>query len=258
MKTTIKNRRDQKMVVYVHEPEDESKGLAFVHHGFSGFADQPHVVVMTQAFIDHGYVTVVFDGTNSFGDSDGELIDCTMDTHYHDLEDVIAWVATQDWYQEPFMLAGHSLGGFSNLIYATNYPEKVSAMAPTSAVISYDLFDQAHRERDPKGWREFQETKVKIKTSKSKPEMVGRVPFDLYESFKNYDVMGQVDKITFPTLLVVGQHDDLNPAEHQQFLFEHLNCEKEIHVIKNCGHTFRAPEHLAELRQIFDQWIEKL
>lgn len=71
-----------------------------------------------------------------------------MGTHYHDLKDVIEWAQTQDWYQEPFCLAGHSLGGLSNLIYATNYPNKIKAFAPNSACISYEHSKDVHIKND--------------------------------------------------------------------------------------------------------------
>ncbi len=57
MKTTIKNRRDQNMIIYVDRPEGEITGLVFVHHGFSGFADQPHIRLMSDCFLDKGYIT---------------------------------------------------------------------------------------------------------------------------------------------------------------------------------------------------------
>ncbi len=181
-----------------------------------------------------------------------------MDTHYHDLEDVIAWASHQEWYQEPFCLAGHSLGGFSNLIYATNYPDKVKAFAPTAACISYAHSEECHIKNDPDQWVRMKDGELKEKTSKSKPGAVGLVSFKLYESFKNYDVLSKLDKIIFPTLLIVGENDDSCPPEHQKIIFDEVNGDKELHVIEDCGHTFRKPEHLRQVKEIFDRWIDKL
>jgi len=33
---------------------------------------------------------------------------------------------------------------------------------------------------------------------------------------------------------------------------------KELHVIKDALHTFRDHAHLAEIKEIFKQWIQKL
>jgi len=34
--------------------------------------------------------------------------------------------------------------------------------------------------------------------------------------------------------------------------------EKEFHIIKGAPHTFREPEHLNELKEVFNNWLKKL
>lgn len=251
MKTIIKNRRDQNMIVYIDIPEGDIKGLAFVQHGFSSSALKPAAQTVKNSFFQKGHVVVNIDSTNSCNESDGKLIDCTMDTHYHDLEDVIEWASTQEWYQEPFIISGNSLGGMSSLIYATNYPKKVKAIAPIASVISYDLSVKAQLKNSPEEFVVFKKTGFK----KQKDQLAS---WAVYETRKNYDILGQIEKITFPTLLVVGENDPTTPLEHQEILFKLLNCEKELHVVKGSGHSFREPDHLERLAQVFNQWIDKL
>jgi len=116
-KIFIQNRKNQKLAVLVDQPENP-KGLAFVMHGLGGFKEQPHIKIFAQSFQGAGYIVVRFDATNTFGESDGNYEDATTTNYYEDLEDVIGWAKTQAFYQEPFFLAGHSLGGICVALYA--------------------------------------------------------------------------------------------------------------------------------------------
>jgi len=60
-----------------------------------------------------------------------------------------------------------------------------------------------------------------------------------------------------PVLMIVGDQDDSTLPEHQKIFYERLPGKKEFHIIKGATHTFKDPEHLKELEEIFDQWIKK-
>ncbi|MCA1807000.1 MAG: alpha/beta hydrolase, partial [Actinobacteria bacterium] len=139
MKLFIKNRDGNEVSVVVENPDNPGK-LAFVMHGLSGNKEQPHVRAMVEAFLENGYTVVTWDAVHTFGESKGGLYeDATITNYYADLEDVIAWAEKQDWYVEPFVLCGHSLGGISTALFAQKYPEKVKALAPISTVVSGKL-----------------------------------------------------------------------------------------------------------------------
>lgn len=137
-KLFIQNRKNQKIAV-VLDITPNQKGLAFVMHGLGGSMKQPHIQMYSQAFKDNDFTTVIFDTTNTYGESDGDYADATTTNYYEDLEDVINWAKVQSWYQEPFWLAGHSLGGIATAFYAEKYPHKIKGLAPTSTVVSGKL-----------------------------------------------------------------------------------------------------------------------
>jgi pimeloyl-ACP methyl ester carboxylesterase len=252
-KYTIQNRKGQAIAIILDE-SDTPKGLAFVMHGLGGRKEEPHIQTFAAAFQDNGFTVVRFDTTNSVGESGGNLVDATLTSSYEDLEDVIGWAATQSWYQEPFILAGHSLGGISSALFAQKYPEKVKALAPISAVVSGALtevspeFQAIAADWQKNGIREWQ--------SNSQPGVVKRLKWSHVEDRRKYDLLPQAAKLTMPVLMIVGELDDVTPPEHQQMLYDRLPGEKELHIIKGSYHTFRDQQHLDEIRTIFINWIK--
>ncbi len=253
-KIFIKNRKGEKIVVVVEEAP-EQKGLAFVMHGLGGFKEQPHIQTFAQAFKDKNYTVVLFDATNSIGESDGKYEDATVTNYYADLEDVISWAKTQSWFKEPFCLTGHSLGGFCVAYYAANHPSEVRAVAPISALISGELSIIAHGPEEIDNWRK---TGWKIAPSLSRPGLVKKLKWSHMEDRLKYDLLKEADKLTMPVLLIVGENDESIPPEHQRLLYEKLPGKKELHIIKGAEHTFRDENSLREIREIMGRWVEKI
>lgn len=253
-KLYIQNRKDQKIAVLLEIAENQ-KGLAFIMHGLGGNKDAIHLQTISDAFSDFNYTVVRFDTTNTFGESYGSYEDATVTNYYEDLEDVIQWAKSQNWYQEPFCLAGHSLGGICTALYAQKFPDKIKGIAPISTVVSGKLSSQSpKREARIKEWRETgwrEEMSADGKRAK-------RLPWSHMEDRMKYDLLKNVDKLTMPVLLIVGDQDTSTPPEHQQMLFDKLTGEKEIHILEDAPHTFKDTKDLEDIKNIFDKWISKL
>jgi pimeloyl-ACP methyl ester carboxylesterase len=71
-------------------------------------------------------------------------------------------------------------------------------------------------------------------------------------------LLDNASKLIMPVLLIVGELDESTPPKHQQILFDVLPGKKELHIIKNCPHTFRDQEHLDEVYNILRSWIKKI
>lgn len=254
-KIAIKNRKGQKIVVLLEEATDP-KGLAFVMHGWSGNKEEPHIQTFAESFKVKGYTVVRFDTTNTFGESDGKYEDSTVTTFYSDLSDVIGWAKTQSWYTEPFVLAGHSLGGIAVLLYAENHPKEIKGLAPISTVISGKLSIESRGKMDSiddwkrTGWIE--------EPGPTSPTGVKRAPWSHMEDRLKYDVRPEAHKLTMPVLFIVGDRDESTPVAHQKLLFNKVPGKKEFHIIKGSPHSFVEPEHLKEVKDIFKKWIDKL
>ncbi|MFZ2887166.1 MAG: alpha/beta fold hydrolase [Minisyncoccia bacterium] len=254
-KLFIQNRKGQKVAVLV-ERAGNQKGLAFVMHGLSGNKEQPHIAAFAEAFFENGFTVVRFDTTNTYGESEGDYVDATTTNYYEDLEDVIAWAAEQEWYQEPFALAGHSLGGICSIMYAEKYSKKVSALAPISTVVSGKLslemekYKNIAEEWERTGWRE--------EKSIADPNRIKRLKWSHMIDRLKYDILPEAGKLSMPALLIVGENDDSTPPKHQQLLFDVLPGPKEIHVINGAPHTFQTAEHITEVKEIMSRWIDHL
>lgn len=208
-KFKIRNRKKQNIVVVV-EQRKAGGGLVFVMHGLGGFKEQPHIQAFADPFRERGFTVVTFDTTNTFGESDGNYEDATATNYYEDLEDVIAWAGNKPWYQEPFWLAGHSLGGISVALYAERYPTKVRAVAPISPVVSGRL-SYEETPRNVAELDEWRKTGWRVSQSDSKPGLVKRLKYSHVEDRYKYDLLPEAGKLTMPVLLIVGENDDSTP-----------------------------------------------
>ena len=251
-KLFIKNRKDQKLAVIVEKTANQ-RGLAFEMHGLSGFKEQEHIQTFADAFKEKNFTVVRFDTTNTFGESDGNYEDATTTNYYEDLEDVISWAKAQPWYQEPFCLVGHSLGGICTALYAEKYPDRIKALAPISTVVSGKL--SMATEKHKKVAEEWQRTGWRIE--KGYTSIIKKLKWSHVEDRLKYDLLSEAHNLTMPVLLIVGENDDATPPEHQQILYKKLPSRKEIHIMKNAPHSFREKEHLAEIKEIFLRWIDK-
>jgi pimeloyl-ACP methyl ester carboxylesterase len=252
MKTTIKNRNNQKVVVLV---EGQADKLAFVMHGLGGNKDEPHIRAIAEAFLESDYTVVTFDTTNTFGESDGAYEDATLTGYYNDLEDVIAWASGQPWYAEPFALAGHSFGGIAISLFTETYPQKVARLAPISSVVSGDLTLQTPignpRSQYLEQWKR-EGVSVVFEYGIEK-----RLKWACMEDRLKYSVLPKVGQLTMPVLLIVGGADDTTPPQHQQIFYDALPGKKELHIIKGAIHIFDKAHERQELKQHVITWLQK-
>jgi alpha-beta hydrolase superfamily lysophospholipase len=253
-KIFIKNRKGMKISLLL-EISDNQKGIVFIVHGYTGFKEQEHIKTFAESFIEKGYTSIRLDTTNSINESDGKNEDGTATTYYEDLEDVINWAKDQEWYEEPFILVGHSLGGLVVGLYAEKYPDKIKAIAPISTVVSGKLSREKLKEDgELEKWKKIGWQERISKTRK----IVKRIPWSYQLDKEKYDLLENAYKLKMPVLMIVGGEDNSTPVKHQEILFKQIPGKKEIHIIAGAPHTFKEKKHLKEIKKIFDRWLKKL
>lgn len=238
IKTTVKNRYGLNIITKHILQEALHAPLAIIQHGFSGSMMEPHIEAFAETYLQNGYHVLLMDCTNSFNDADGEVHNNTIQSHYEDLEDVIEWAQSQEWYQEPFALAGHSLGGLSILTYASKYPEKVASLFPAATVISGRHLEEANLFRTPKEYEAFKTSgRMNIECS-YKEGLVDYRPYSWIETMWDWNALDMAPDIIAPTLLVVGSEDGGTPPEHQNLLYDALCGPTEIHIVDGVDHCY--------------------
>jgi uncharacterized protein len=258
MQTFIKNRDQRKISLVVEGPAVADK-LAFVMHGLGGHKGQGHIRAIIDGLLVVGYRVVSFDATHTFGESEGDYEDATITNYYADLEDVIAWASQQTWYHEPFVLAGHSLGGICTALFAEKHPDQVAGLAPTATVVSGQLSLETYKlfPEQRQGLEQWQRDGIKITRSRD-GQREERLKWSHMEDRLKYDLLPQVHKLTMPVLLVVGEQDTSTPPVQQQILYDQLPGRKELHIIPGAPHTFYEPAEHHQLKQLVQAWAEKL
>lgn len=257
-KFSFKNRKNLNIIGDILIPE-KPEGLSFVLHGLGGFKEQKHIELLANILFENNYTVVNFDATNSVGESEGKYENATMQNHYEDLVDVINWAKTQIWYKEPFVLVGHSLGGFAVAKYAEEHPREIKAVFPFAAVfVGQDTFETPNRLNSSE-INEWKKTGWKTRISNSKPGMELRLPWSHMEERLKHDLRSGADNINMPILFIVGENDTSCPPDQQKKFYDILskNTKKEFHIIKGAPHTFRESEHLSQLKEIFNNWLKK-
>ncbi|MFZ4648416.1 MAG: alpha/beta hydrolase family protein [Patescibacteria group bacterium] len=251
-KIFITNRNNKKLAVVVEKSEDQ-KGLAFVMHGLGDSKDSLHIRAFAGCFFDNNYTVITFDAANTYGESEGTFQEANITNYYEDFVDVINWSKEQDFYQEPFVLCGHSLGATASVFYAENYPEEVKALAPFSSVVNANLAKEEYTADQLLDWE---------KTGWLTEDWGWKEPIRLKWSYmkekEKYDLLIDADKLTMPTFIAVGELDNCTPFKHQKILFDKLPCQKEIHIIKGSPHTFRDKNKLQEIKELLSKWIRSL
>lgn len=252
-KIFIKNRKNQKLSI-VFQRVENPMGLVFILHGLGGSKKQPIIETCAETFLKCNYNTIRFDTTNTFGESDGNYENATTTNYYEDLEDVISWAKNSNFYQEPFVLVGHSLGGIAVALYAENYPEKVKTLILFSTVVSGAL----SLENNIEAIKEWQRTGWRISERKSKPGTFKKLPWSHMEDRLKYDLLLKVKNLTMPVLMIVGEKDESTPVKHQEVLYEALLSKKEFCIIRGADHVFSEQYHLEEVGEILNKWINKI
>lgn len=68
--------------------------------------------------------------------------------------------------------------------------------------------------------------------------------------------MPYLDKITAPTLLVVGGNDGI-VIELNIEAYKNLKCEKKLEIIEGATHLFEEPGTLEQVAVLAEKWFEK-
>lgn len=258
-KTSITNRSGLKVVVLVEADEGADK-LVFIAHGQKGRKDEPHIQAFANAFRKNGYAVVLFDATHSVGESEGDLFDVTYDSYVSDLEDVIEWGRTQEWFKPQFALCGHSMGAQSTAWYAEHHPEEVLLLATMAPVVNFELHATTF---EPGELEDYKMNGYKEVTSLSQPGVVHKIGWACQDSMKRYDLIPLASSLVMPVINIVGSEDQPCPVKHQEIFMNAVgSSNKQLIVINGLQHSYRNAQTnqvdngLEEVEKALNNWLK--
>ncbi len=227
--------------------------LVFLEHGLGARKEYPHMMVLEEIFANNGYNVVNLDATNSLNASEQSALGITTTGHYQDLEDVIEWAKTQDFYTEQFALAGQSLGAISAVRYAGQFPQKVNLLIPCA----FPYYNYNEQELNSFA-REIIKNGFYDKVSKSTGRVL-HMTNAYVEDMKSLDLSKQIENITANTFVLIGLADNEKHIKNSKALYEMLNCKKQIYFLPNVPHDLaNTPETKATFEKALTEIFDKL
>jgi len=201
----------------IYEGENRNAPVVIICHGYKSSKDSPLTQkAFSRKLIERGISVYRFDFTGH-GESEGSISKITPLDAYDDLV-----CAVKNIGEGRFALYGSSFGGFTAILYATQY--SVLALALKAPVSDYAV---TARIVSPAREQFIQNTK----------------DIDLYEKAKN---------IKCPTLIMHGDKDDVVPITQSQKLIAALKCEKKLEVIVGADHDIAGEDLEKANTQIAD------
>lgn len=169
---------------------------------------------------------------------------------------MVEWASQQKWYQEPFIMCGHSLGAACGVLFTDKYPQKIKALAPFSLFTSGERFEADFNQEEFDIWKK---NKVREWVSPSRPDYVKHLKWDFMEDAYKYDLFDSTKNITMPVLMMVGGSDEVTPPDLQHQFLEAIPTEdKKLCIVEGSNHSFAGKEYLEKAKVFIEEWLDVL
>lgn len=175
-----------------------------------------------------------------------------------DLKDIVTFIDSQDYSNEPLTVIGWSLGSILALELAAAYPGRISQLILVSATACFTarkdypagqpvsilrrlvrkVKSDANATRKSFYYQMFSPTEVDdcIKFLQNEPPLLtSRSLLAGLAYLENHDLRDSLPRICIPVLILQGTEDTICPFSAGQYLASHLP-QAELISLANCGH----------------------
>ncbi len=186
------------------------------------------------------------------------------------IDDYVDWL--NGYFEERdyrgIVLGGHSMGGAVAQLYALKYPARLIGviLIATGARLRIKpelLAEVREMQHDPAHWRAFLEERHHNNVPEAKEANIAErlkigpvVQLNDLLCCDKFDVMSRVRNIKLPTLIIVGQDDELAPVKYADYLKAEIKGSREL-IVPGAGHWLQA-EKPGEVNRAIRDFLAKL
>ena len=244
----IQNSQNENIYIKIDGLENvSSHKLAIIQHGLASNMSHPAVQTAKKAFLDNHYVVISFDSRYSLGEGDNNVEKVRLATFNEDLETVVNWAKNQSFYDEPFALAGHSLGGASVIQFSAKHPELVNVLVPITPVISGRLWEKSCMQNMTPFCKQWKQNGIYNYTD-AQNHKTAIIPYAVIPSCNAYNAYTLAPKIPAKTLLIAAENDIIINLPDMQKLSQKLQS-GHLAIIPSGDHNFSNEQNQADLYQ---------
>ena len=244
----LQNNQGQSIHIKIYN--ESGNKLAFILHGLASYMNHQVVETAKNAFLDNGYTVVTFDARYSLGESYGNVSNVSLSTFLEDLETVVNWAKKQDFYHDPFAVAGHSLGGAATILYSHNN-DNISFLIPIAPVTGGQQWENSCMKNMPDFCKQWKEKGYYEYTQNNKSV---NIFYTVVEDAKSYNALETAQNIKAPALFIIAENDRVIEEKDVQDVADLMKVK--ITKISQSTHNFTKKQNQDDLYQAIYNFIK--
>ena len=242
------------------KPKQPTDHAAVLCHGFLSHKNSTSNQALTARLVENGIATLRFD-CFGHGESDGPFAKLTTTIAKGQALAALRHVFDRGYRR--LALVGSSFGGLLALHAASDWTATHTsdpAAIPPLACLALkcpvaDFGEELRLELGEEGLQQWRQTDT-IPDLHGRPT---RLPLDyaFYHDCLAHVAYEPARKLTVPTLIVHGDHDEYVPLHQSQRLFDALPGPKRLNIIPGADHRFTKPADFQKMLAFLTEWISR-
>lgn len=251
----IRNRYGERLQGIMHQAD--SRDLVIVAHGFASSKEHEMIVAICEAFQGRGVNALRFD-FSGYGMSEGKPENSSFTKRAEDLGSVISHFSDSGYRIRS--VVSHSAGATATIIRAAadRRIESVILIAPRIQLSNSAIVTAIKASgKTISDIIEAPDTvyPYPVERKGRKESRVYYFSRDYLMELRDLDIIGYIQKIEVPVLILLGTEDNKVHSEEVQQACKANNLVS-FAYIEGAGHTFRSEEHRSKLITRILQWYE--
>jgi len=244
---TFHDRHGHSVAAILSTPDKPTAGVAVLCHGFLSGKNSTNNKTLTRLLDEQGLATFRFDFFGQ-GESDGPFEAITTTLAIAQTEAALDLVAAKGY--DRIGLVGSSFGGLVAIL-TTAKRQDITCLALKCPVVDF-----AEELRVTFGSEEL----ARWQATDTIPNIMGgpdrvRLRYGFYEDCLRQIAYGPAERITVPTLIVQGDHDECVPLHQSQRLHKALGGPKRLDLLSGADHQFTRREDFLQMTTSISEWL---